>query len=271
MGWLSAFIHLLTGRAVNTNNFPISYVHTAMKNRSSTIVLVCCIVAIMLLQVSGSRAKDVAPAAKDSTYPPTLLKPKSYLALGDSYTIGQSIDSQGRYPAQAASLLLARGISIPVIHYIAVTGWTTLNLQNAIAAENLTDTFDMVTLLIGVNDQYQGVDTGTYTIRFTQLLQTSVTFARGNKSHVVVISIPDYGVTQFGDGNAAISAQIDEFNAINKRVTDAAGIAYLNLTTLSRAAATDNTLLASDGLHYSPKEYLLWADTLAPMMYNALK
>jgi len=228
-------------------------------------------VATMLSQVSYSRARDVDPAAQDSTTHPTVLTPESYLALGDSYTIGQSIDSQGRYPAQAAGLLRARGISIPTIHYIAVTGWTTLNLQNAIAAENLAGTFDMVTLLIGVNDRYQGVDTGTYAIRFTQLLQTSITLARSNKSHVIVISIPDYGVTPFGGGNAAISAQIDEFNAINKRVTDAAGIAYLNLTTLSRAAATDNTLLASDGLHYSPKEYLLWADTLAPMMYNALK
>lgn len=225
----------------------------------------------MLSQVSCSRAKNVAPAVQDSTNPPIVLTPKNYLALGDSYTIGQSIDSQDRYPAQAASLLLARGISIPVIHYIAVTGWTTLNLQNAIAAENLSDTFDMVTLLIGVNDQYQDVDTSAYAIRFTQMLQTSITFAKGNKSHVVVISIPDYGVTPFGGGNAAISAQIDEFNAINKRITDDAGIAYLNVTTLSRAAATDKTLLASDGLHYSPKEYLLWADTLALLMYNALK
>jgi lysophospholipase L1-like esterase len=95
--------------------------------------------------------------------------------------------------------------------------------------------------------------------------------ARKDKTHVIVVSIPDYGVTPFGGGNASISVQIDQFNAINKRITDLAGITYLNVTTMSRAAATDNTLLANDGLHYSAKEYGYWADSLAPLMKKVLR
>ncbi len=258
---------------------PLLYVYSIMKKRiPGYIVMLCCTLCTLLSEVSCSRGKGVTPATKDSVITPkdsnvtTIAVTKTYLALGDSYTIGQSIDASGRYPTQAAQLVTAKGtFNIPDVHYIAVTGWTTANLQNAIAAQNLADTFDVVTLLIGVNDQYQGVDTGTYAIRFTQLLQTSVALARNNKAHVIVLSIPDYGVTPFGGGNASISAQIDIFNSINKRITSANGIAYLDVTTMSRAAANDATLLAPDGLHYSAKEYGMWAAPLSTMMQLALK
>jgi len=242
-----------------------------MKKRLlSCLCFLCC--SAMLSAASCRQDSNTKPVTQDST---TTLQPvstaKTYLALGDSYTIGQSINSSGRYPAQVAGIVDSEGISMPAVQYIATTGWTTLDLQEAISSEHLTGPYDIVTLLIGVNDQYQGVDTATYSTRFAQLLQTSVTLAGNNKQHVIVISIPDYGVTPFGGGNQNISMQINEFNAINKRITDAAGITYVDVTTLSRAAATDHTLLASDGLHYSAKEYRLWANELAPIMYQLLK
>jgi len=239
------------------------------------IFMFCC---MLFSELSASSCKGSTPATQDSVTTPNdsnvtvVRNSRSYLALGDSYTIGESIAQAGRYPTQAAQLVSAMGVvSIPAVHYIAVTGWTTADLQNAIARQHLADTFDIVTLLIGVNDQYQGVDTGTYAIRFKELLQTSIVLARNNKAHVIVLSIPDYGVTPFGGGNANISTQIDIFNSINKRITTSFGVAYLNVTTMSRAAASDNTLLAPDGLHYSAKEYGMWADTLSKMIQVALK
>ncbi len=233
--------------------------------------MLLCMIPAVLATASCTRSASPAPSTQDSVVTVAPVKTYSYLALGDSYTIGQSIDSSGRYPAQAAAMLSAEGISVPSVQYIATTGWTTADLQYAISMQHPADTFDIVTLLIGVNDQYQGVDTGTYALHFNQLLQTSVQLARSNKQHVIVISIPDYGVTPFGGNNASISAQINEFNAINLRITDSFGIAYVNVTTLSRAAGADNSLLAGDGLHYSPKEYALWDTLLVPAIYRALK
>ena len=233
--------------------------------------LSCIIALLLLLHISACGKKDSGNTT--TTHPTNNTKDttiKTYLALGDSYTIGQSIDSAGRYPAQAAADLKAEGVNIPGIRYIATTGWTTLDLQSAISAAHLTDTFDFVSLLIGVNDQFQGFDTGGYRVHFRQLLQMSLAFAGNKKTHVAVVSIPDYGVTPFGGNDAMISAQIDEFNAINKQVTDSAGIAYVNVTGYSRAFGSDATYLAGDGLHYSAKEYGIWATALAAVMYNAL-
>jgi lysophospholipase L1-like esterase len=189
----------------------------------------------------------------------------TYLALGDSYTIGESINAKGRYPAQVADILGEKGIHIKEVRYIATTGWTTEDLQQAIDAAHPAD-YDFITLLIGVNDQYQGIDTGTYATHFTQLLQNAIRLARGNKQNVFIISIPDYGVTPFGGNNKNISRQIDLFNMVNKRITDAYHIAYVDVTALSRQAASDKSLITGDGLHYTAKEYRLWAGKLAEVM-----
>lgn len=182
----------------------------------------------------------------------------SYLALGDSYTIGQSVTADERYPAQTVDMLSHYNLHVKPPQYIATTGWTTLNLLSAISLQNPQGPFDIVTLLIGVNDQYQHFDTGGYRIHFTQLLEKSIALAGNNKTHVFVLSIPDYGVTPFGGGSPTISAEIDEFNNINKQVTLSYNIAYINVTDLSKDMGNDPSLIA-DGLHPSGKEYFYWA------------
>ncbi len=197
---------------------------------------------------------------------------KSYLALGDSYTIGQSVDSTERFPAQTAALLKGQNINITPLQYIATTGWTTTNLSSAIITEQPKAPFDIVTLLIGVNDQYQNRNIADYNARFLQLLQTAIQLAGNKPTHVFVLSIPDYGVTPFGGGNPTISQQIDAYNAINKQVTQSiTGVNYLDITPSSRLAATDRTLIANDGLHPSGKQYKLWAELLAVQMAAVLK
>ena len=197
---------------------------------------------------------------------------KSYLALGDSYTIGQAVDSAERFPAQTAALLKTQGFNIIPLQYIATTGWTTTNLSNAINSVNPQGPFDIVSLLIGVNDQYQNRNINDYGGRFSQLLQTAIQLAGNKPTHVFVLSIPDYGVTPFGGNNPTISQQIDAYNTINKQVTQGvSGVNYLDITPASRLAATDKTLIAIDGLHPSGKQYALWANQLAPQILSVLK
>lgn len=196
-----------------------------------------------------------------------------YLALGDSYTIGESIPADQSYPNLLASALTARKhlVSSPTI--IAVTGWTTDDLINAISQADLTGKkYDLVTLLIGVNDQYQHLSQDNYKVKFKQVLNTAIDFAGGNKDHVFVLSIPDWGVTPFAAGQGSvISPQIDQFNAINKQISIVAGVNYLDITPISRKAATDRDLVAGDGLHPSAKMYSEWVKLLEPMVAEKLK
>jgi lysophospholipase L1-like esterase len=196
-----------------------------------------------------------------------------YLALGDSYTIGESIPADQSYPNLLASALTARKhlVSSPTI--IAVTGWTTDDLINAISQADFTGKkYGLVTLLIGVNDQYQHLSQDNYKVKFKQVLSTAIDFAGGNKSHVFVLSIPDWGVTPFAARQSSvISLQIDQFNAINKQISTAAGVNYLDITPISRKAANDPDLIAGDGLHPSAKMYKEWVKLLEPMVAEKLK
>ena len=196
---------------------------------------------------------------------------KSYLALGDSYTIGESVASGDRFPAQTVALLKSHGVLVADPQYIARTGWTTEDLQNAINQSTLKTKYDIVTLLIGVNDQYQGLDTGSYRTRFTQLLQKAIQLAGNQTYRVFVLSIPDYGVTPFGGGSAKISKEIDAFNAINKQVTLAYHITYIDITPISREVPNDASLTANDGLHPSGKQYKQWAGKLEEMVLPAVR
>ncbi len=196
---------------------------------------------------------------------------RTYLALGDSYTIGQAVSENERFPAQAAAALVRDSINMGTPQYIATTGWTTINLQNAIAAQHPVGPYDAVTLLIGVNDQYQHLDTGGYRTRFAQLLQQAVQLAGNRKERVFVLSIPDYSVTPYGGGDTTIRDQVNEFNAINKKITLNNNVAYIDITPASRLAATQPNLVASDGLHPSGAQYALWVQLLAPVMEKALK
>ena len=159
-----------------------------------------------------------------------------------------------------------------VPRYIAATGWTTNNLATASASQNPVN-HDVVSLLIGVNDQYQTRDTTGYRQRFISLLNKAIQLANGKTTHVFVLSIPDYSVTPFAASSdtAQIRKEINFFNAINRQVTESYAVAYLDITPGTRLAKTNPNLLAPDGLHPSKLEYKNWADRLAPMMLPVLR
>lgn len=200
----------------------------------------------------------------------------SYLALGDSYTIGEAVSQKESFPFQLSSQLKNTGLDFSAPKVIAKTGWTTAELQAAIKADNTVNTtYSLVTLLIGVNNQYRGNSIDTYRKEFKELLQTAIIFAGGNKKHVFVVSIPDWGVTPFakqsGRDPKIIAQEIDAFNAVNKEESQAMGITYTDITPASRNASTDPALIANDGLHPSGKMYADWASALTPKISSVFK
>lgn len=197
---------------------------------------------------------------------------RTFLALGDSYTIGEAVDVAERWPVQLAAMLRQRGISIAEPVIIAQTGWTTDELSLGIDAASPSGTFDVVTLLIGVNNQYRRRSSAEYREQFRALFDRAVTFAGGRADRVVVLSIPDWGVTPFASGRerAQIAADIDVFNAINRDESLRRGSQYVDVTPVSRTAGVDGSLLATDGLHPSGAMYAAWADLALPAVLNAL-
>jgi len=188
---------------------------------------------------------------------------KKFLALGDSYTIGESVTESERWPTQLAAKL---EFSEPRI--IATTGWRTDQLKEAIEAATLKPEYDLVSLLIGVNNQYQGKPILVYEREFEELLQTAIKLARGKKEKVFVVSIPDYGYTPFGKPKQEkISEALDQYNAINKRIAEKFGVTYFNITGISRKGFDDPDLVAADGLHPSGKMYAQWVEVI----YSTLK
>lgn len=185
--------------------------------------------------------------------------PLKFLALGDSYTIGESVDEKDRWPVQLAKQLRAKGIKVADPKIIATTGWRTDDLKNAILKESPSKNYDYVSLLIGVNNQYQGKSASSYAPEFEELLKMAIEFAGGDKSKVFVVSIPDYGFTPFGkEKKEAITKAIDEFNAVNKSITEKYKIKYFDITPISRKGFDDPELVAGDGLHPSGKMYGEW-------------
>lgn len=184
-----------------------------------------------------------------------------YLALGDSYTIGESVAEVQRWPVQLMRAFESRGYKCESPEIIAVTGWRTDDLRNAIRMKNPRRDYELVSLLIGVNNQYQGRSVSEYEKEFEALLDLAITHAQKDKSRVVVLSIPDYGFTPFGRAKQEkISEQIDAFNAVNKRITLKKGVAYIDITDISRMGLNQPDLVADDGLHPSGKMYALWVD-----------
>ena len=197
----------------------------------------------------------------------------TYLALGDSYTIGESVPETGRFPGQLVKLLRNDSLQIDDPKIIAVTGWTTSNLLNAINTNPPKNNYSLVTLLIGVNNQYQGKSLEEYKTEFNQLLSIAIACAANKKEHVFVLSIPDYSVTPFANqlNKAQIAQQIDEFNKANYLISQNAGVNYLDITPISRDAKNDASLIASDGLHPSSLQYLKWDQLLAPLVLQKFK
>ncbi len=202
-----------------------------------------------------------------------------YLALGDSYTIGESVDESERWPMQLASLIESshqiaeqfegRQIEVTII---ARTGWTTDELWNGIQAREIQSPYDLVSLLIGVNDQYRGRDIEEYRKQFVFLLNKSIEYAGGDANRVIVLSIPDWGVTPFaGDRDSKkIANEINQYNAVNRAETEKAGAHYIDITPISREAVNDPSLIAGDGLHPSGKMYAEWARLALPVVLEIL-
>jgi lysophospholipase L1-like esterase len=190
-------------------------------------------------------------------------KQLKFLALGDSYTIGESVAEDQRWPVQLVKELEKTGKSFSPPRIIATTGWRTDDLKNAIQKENLSNDYDLVSLLIGVNNQYQGKSAEAYAPEFEELLMMAIQFAGGDKSKVFVVSIPDYGFTLFGkEKQEMITKELNEFNRINKEIADKNGVQYFNITDISRKGIEDPELVAGDGLHPSGKMYAEWVNTI---------
>jgi len=197
----------------------------------------------------------------------------SYLALGDSYTIGEAVPFTENFPNQAVQLLRSRGLDFEAPEILARTGWTTDELQFAINHHRFREKYDFTSLLIGVNNQYRGRSTEEYTEQFEALLGHAIAFAGGDASHVAVLSIPDWGVTPFNKDRdrAQVGTEIDRYNAINRGVCEQSGVHYIDITPGTREAAGDPSLLAADGLHPSGREYQRWAKEVAAFFLSKIR
>jgi len=201
------------------------------------------------------------------------MMPIRYLALGDSYTIGEGVEEKERFPEQLAMGISKDGFEVQT-EIIARTGWTTDELWQGIESRDLNPPYDLVTLLVGVNNQYRGRNVDEYRLEFEQLLEKAIFLAGSDPSRVLVLSIPDWGVTPFaraaGASSALISTQIDEFNGVNKELANEKGASYVDVTGISRQAAGDSSLLAGDGLHPSAIMYAKWIERILPVAISRL-
>ncbi len=237
-------------------------------------VIMALTLGILLLSACAAHGTDSAEADSRQTI--------RYLALGDSYTIGESVAENERWPVQLAARIKTSpqfasqmggtegGLEITLI---ARTGWTTNELWQGIQQTDVQPPYDLVSLLIGVNNQYRGYPLDDYRAEFRFLLGKAIEYAGNNPKKVLVVSIPDWGVTPFalGRDTAQIAAEIDAFNAVNREEAEKAGVAYVDITPYSRTAATDSDLTAPDGLHPSGKMYTGWVEQILPVALAALE
>ncbi|WP_121667215.1 SGNH/GDSL hydrolase family protein [Mesonia aquimarina] len=199
---------------------------------------------------------------------------KNYLALGDSYTIGESVPENRRWPVQLTSALNEAGFAISSPKIIAKTGWRTDDLLAAMNEELDSEKYDLVSVLIGVNNQYQGKPIEIYRKEFRQILDDAIGFSKTGENGVFVVSIPDYGVTPFGQesGKKNISQEIIQYNSIAKNICQEKGIPFYNITPISLEAESNQDLVAQDGLHPSGEMYKRWVEIILPevkkMMVN---
>lgn len=242
------------------------------------------IIAIAILFTIASCAKEATMVNEPTfnTYNAPIARPvvkdtaapRSFLALGDSYTIGQSVPEADRFPVQATKILNDQGVNFDAPKIIAQTGWTTGSLLSSLEYADLAKpSYDIVTLLIGVNNQYQHRTQQEYTDEFLILLKKAIEYAGGNTKRVIVLSIPDYSVTPFASRSdkVLIALEIDAFNRINRKISENAGVYYLDITPSTRLAANDASLIANDGLHPSGKEYKVWAEGIVSIVKSVLQ
>ncbi|MBZ4036040.1 SGNH/GDSL hydrolase family protein [Flavobacterium sp. 17A] len=210
--------------------------------------------------------------------PPTTSIPNTvnYLALGDSYTIGQSVCETCRFPEQLKSSLRAMYSSTISLKIIATTGWTTSNLISSIDSQKLENNYDLVTLLIGVNNQYQHKSFSVYEKEFPELVNKAIMLAKGDRKNVVVISIPDYAYTPYGkslagDQSNKISAEITQYNNFAENYCNTNQVAFVSITEITREGLNSPNLVASDGLHPSELAYKMFVDKMMPKIKIALQ
>lgn len=203
--------------------------------------------------------------ANDSAY--------TYLALGDSYTIGENVQVHESFPYQVIELLTKEGFNFNSPDIIAKTGWTTDELQVSINKYKLLPSYDFVTLLIGVNNQYRGRRVENYKPEFESLLKQAIGFAGNKANHVIILSIPDWGATSFASGRDKnqIAKEIDTFNAANKSLAKQYKTQYIDLTACTREHSGDQSFITTDGLHPSGKEYAGWAVKISSIIKDLMK
>lgn len=255
-----------------------------MKLQTTRIVII-----LLSILVSSCSAEEMAteavispkPSIPPTTTPTTPSTPISnsinYLALGDSYTIGQSVCETCRYPEQLQTNLKTiypkTDFSLKII---ATTGWTTTNLISAIKTQNPDSNYDLVTLLIGVNNQYQHMDFAVYKKEFPELLNKAIALAKGNYKNVIVLSIPDYAYTPYAKNfpeadKSKISAEIDQYNAFAESFCITKEVQFISITDITRQGLNNTNLVASDGLHPSESAYKLFVERMLPQVKIAIQ
>lgn len=246
---------MIQNRISNVNE---EYMENFMRHQVLKYFLwISCICCILLLNATSLNAQK-----RKHMY--------SYFALGDSYTIGEQVPAEENFPHQLVKILNKKGLRVAPPEIVATTGWTTDEL---FAADKKARTYSFVTLLIGVNNQYRGRSVENFKEEYTQLLKNAIDFAGGDASKVFVLSIPDWGVTPFAEGRdrEQIAKEIDAYNNAKEEITKAHSCHWLDITPSTRNHGTDETYLVGDKLHYSGKEYALWAERLAPMVERELR
>jgi len=220
---------------------------------ASRIVAPVIFLTLLLMSTRPEMKAQILP--KNSTV--------RFLALGDSYTIGESVAELQRWPVQLAEVLKTKGYNFEIPEIIAVTGWRTDQLKRAITEIHPAENYDLVSLLIGVNNQYQNRSIEEYEAQFGDLLTIAIRHARNTAANVIVLSIPDYGYTPFGkDKQPEISKRIDAFNEVNKRIAQRHGAIYVDITHISRRGLKEPELVAEDGLHPSGEMYRMWVQEI---------
>lgn len=247
-----------------------------MKPQFKQIVTV--ILSIFLLSCSTNESNSENAVTPPVTNPGNpISKSVNYLALGDSYTIGQSVCETCRFPEQLKTSLKTlypeTGFSLKVI---AATGWTTSNLISAVNKQNPDSNYDLVTLLIGVNNQYQHIDFSVYKKEFPQLLNKAIELAKGDKKNVIVISIPDYAYTPFAsnysDANRMnVSNEINQYNTFAENICINKEVTFVSITDITRQGLSNKNLVASDGLHPSETAYKMFVERMLPKVKVALQ
>lgn len=221
------------------------------------LLLLTCFVTFLSCKENG--ADNITVVEEDAL---------RYLALGDSYTIGESVEPEMRWPVQLATKLRSDGFKISEPRIIATTGWTTADLLNAMDAQLINEKFDLVSVSIGVNNQYQGKPLDAYREDLNAVFKRAISHSENGAAGVFAVSIPDYGVTPFGAERAEeIGREIDEFNKVFQEVAEEYDIDFYDITPISRQAIDQPELIAEDDLHPSGEMYRLWVEQI----YNKVK